>query len=116
MPHVSKFFKLAKQVATKGDKRVRRQFRLGAVGIRSDGAIVTANNLPSQGPERRAHAEARLTRKLDFGSEVFVVRITRKGYLTSARPCRPCLHALRNRGIKRCYYSINEYEFGVINL
>ena len=116
MSRVERQFRLAKTVAMKGDvNEARRQYRLGAVGIRSDGAIVTASNLPSRQPHARVHAEARLVRKLNCGSEVFIVRILRSGKLDNAHPCAKCQKAMRLRGIRRVYYSISDDEYGVIN-
>lgn len=116
MNKVNRYFNLAKQAAMKGEQRIRRAYRLGAVGIRSDGAIVSSNNLPIRDPERNAHAETRLTKKLNAGSEVFVVRIKRNGQLAKARPCKDCRTAMRMRGVKRCYYSISDIEYGVLYL
>lgn len=117
MNKVDRHFALARIVATKGDTLdARRRYRLGAVGIRYDGAIVSASNLPNRTPASEAHAEARLVRKLDVGSIVFVVRITRKGLLTTARPCKRCRAKMRARGVKRVYYSITENEHGVLRL
>lgn len=117
MSTVDKYFRLAKQIALKGDtKKAKRQFRLGAVGVRTDGAIVTANNIPHRTRESKAHAETRLAKKLDYGSVVYVVRIYSDGTLAMARPCRKCQSALRLKGVKRVYYSINKNEFGVLIL
>lgn len=109
-----KRFRLAKQVALKG--KAKRRYRLGAVGIRSDGIIVTANNIPNRKPEPRAHAEARLTQKLNWGSVVYVARVLRDGTFAMAKPCKNCQIAMRLRGVKRCYYSINSTEYGVMIL
>jgi len=114
---VDKYFRLARQTATRGDtKEARRQFRLGAVGIRNDGTIVTSSNLPVRQPDGYAHAEARLVRKLDWDSEVFVVRITRNGLMANSRPCLHCQATMRLRGVKQVFYSISETEFGVLKL
>lgn len=107
-----RFFKLAKAVAVKS--KDCRQFRLGAVGVRSEGTIVTSCNIPNRHPEPQAHAEARLVKKLNKGATVYVVRVSRKGTLTMARPCPTCLSLLKRRGIKKCYYSISKNEYGVI--
>jgi len=116
MASIDKYFRLAKQVALRGDTlEANRHYRLGAVGIRSDGAIVTASNIPNCRPEPHAHAETRLVRKLDWGSTVYVVRIHRDGSLALARPCKRCQSAMRLRGVACCYYSINDREYGVIN-
>lgn len=116
MNRTRRYFEMARKIATKGDTNgVKRQYRLGAIGIRTDGATVSASNISSRAPHPRAHAEARLTRKLDIGSTVYVVRITRTGELTSARPCGACRQIMLQRGIVRCYYSISEDEYGVLN-
>jgi cytidine deaminase len=121
MAIIDRYFRLARQVALKGDTlEANRHYRLGAVGIRTDGAIVTANNIPIRKPESHAkahaHAETRLVRKLDWGSIVYVVRTRRDGSLAIARPCRRCQSAMRLRGVRYCYYSINDTEYGVLIL
>jgi len=117
MSQISKYFRLARQVASKGDtKEAKRHYRLGAVGLRSDGAIVTSSNIPHRVPEPNTHAERRLVKKLNWGSTVYVVRIKRDGKLAIARPCKKCQSAMLLRGIQRVYYSINEYEYGVLKL
>jgi tRNA(Arg) A34 adenosine deaminase TadA len=117
MSKVERYFRLAKKIATKGDiTDVKRKYRLGAVGIRTDGTIVTANNIPCRYPHARAysHAEARLVRKLSHGSEMFVVRILRNNSFSNACPCAKCQNAMRLRGVRRVYYSISDDEYGVI--
>jgi tRNA(Arg) A34 adenosine deaminase TadA len=114
---IDKYFRVARQTALKGDsKEARRRFRLGAVGVRSDGAIVTSNNISNRLPEPNAHAEARLTRKLDWGSTVYVVRILSDGSLATARPCKHCLNTMRLRGVRYVYYSISDKEHGRLTL
>jgi tRNA(Arg) A34 adenosine deaminase TadA len=116
MAATKKNFRLARQVAIHGDtKEAKRQYRLGAVGVRNDGTTVVSNNVPHRTREKRAHAETRLVRKLDWGATVYVVRITSDGKLANSRPCIKCEAAMRLRGVKRCFYSINESEYGVIN-
>src|SRR5262245_40507792 len=80
-------------------RRDRRAFRLGAAARRGDGTIVTASNGPATLPTPKAHAEARLCRKLDRGSCVVVVRVRRDGSLACSRPCVACALALRARGV-----------------
>jgi tRNA(Arg) A34 adenosine deaminase TadA len=117
MAQIDKYFRIARQVALKGDcKEANRHYRVGAVGIRTDGAVVTASNIVSRTPNPLAHAEARVTKKLDWGSTVYVVRIHSDGTLALARPCRRCQGAMRLRGVKRCYYSISDSEWGIFNL
>lgn len=113
MTKVERYFRIAKQVALKGNP-IRRN-RLGAVGIRCDGAMVASNNMNSREQDPRIHAEARLVRKLDYGSDVYVVRVMRSGELGIARPCIKCQNALRIRGVRRVYYSISDTEYGIMN-
>ena len=117
MNKIKKHFALAIKAAEKGDsKDASRHFRIGAVAIRSDGALVSASNIPNREPDSESHAEARLTKKLDHNAEVFVVRIGRGGELRNARPCKRCRQKLKSRKIKKCYYSIANDEYGVMEL
>lgn len=93
-----------------------RAFRLGAIGIRNDGAIVSASNGPAPYPHPDAHAEARLTMKLTPGSAVWVARIRKDGSLGIARPCGGCMVRLKSAGVVRVAYTISDHEHGVINL
>jgi tRNA(Arg) A34 adenosine deaminase TadA len=86
-----------------------RAFRLGAVGVRNDGTLVSASH-----PD--AHAEARLCMKLTPGSEVWVARVRKDGTLGIARPCPRCMVRLRSAGVQRIAYTISDAEHGVIHL
>ena len=108
---MKRFFRLAKDIAIKDDCR---QYRFGAVGIRKDGTIVYSRNIPTRCPEPKAHAESRVARKLDRGSVIYVVRIDRKGNLTTARPCKSCQKIMKSKGIRKCFYSISNKEYGVL--
>lgn len=94
---------IAAGVAIKGP--IRRAHMLGAVGVRHDGAVVTACNLASKDKEPRAHAEARLSRKLDVGSVVYVARVLRDGTFGLARPCPGCMRILRAKGVDRVFFT-----------
>jgi deoxycytidylate deaminase len=112
---VFKRFKQAADVAT-GRSDIRT-FLLGAVGVRGDGALVRARNESTARPEKTAHAEARLAKRLNAGSTVYVVRVSRLdgGYCLS-RPCENCMRLLQNRGVKTIFYTISPSEYGVIEL
>ena len=113
---VNKHFNLAKVAAESGDsKDADRQYRIGAVGIRREGTIVISNNICTRTPHPGAHAETRLVKKLNSGSIVYVVRISRENKLSNARPCKSCRKSMDMRGIKKCYYSISENEYGIID-
>ena len=116
MNKVRRYFNIAKKAAESGDsKDADRRFRIGAVGVRAEGTIVISNNVSTRVPEPSAHAEFRLTKKLNLGSVVYVVRIGRDYRLLPARPCRSCRKAMVSRGIVRCYYSISDNEYGIID-
>jgi len=91
-----------------------RNYRIGCLGIRRDGTIVYSRNLRNRDKNPRGHAEARLSRKLDYGAEVFIARIDCDGYWRNARPCKSCLAFLRQKRVRRIYYSINNKEYGVL--
>ena len=106
------FFNAAKRVAFNGDSK--RKFKLGAIGIRQDGAIVSACNLPDRAPSPHAHAEARVLKKLGRGGTIYVVRILSDGSFANARPCKTCQMLMRSHNVVKCYYSINDCEYGVL--
>lgn len=113
-----RYLRLAAEVACL--KVDARTYRLGAVGLRSDGVMVVAyNGTAYQGKTCRRfpamHAEARLARKLDFYSTVYVTRVMQPG-MGLARPCLNCQRALRRKRVERVYYTISDDEYGVLEL
>ena len=98
-------------------RKDERAYLLGALAIRKDGAIVKARNSPSRletNPE--VHAESKICKKLDKGAVVYVSRVNKSGNFAMARPCKHCMRKLRNKQVKKVYYTINNYEWGVIDL
>lgn len=108
-----RYLRLAAEVAAL--KEDSRAHRLGAVGLRSDGVMVAAHNSPARDKSPTVHAEARLTRKLDYYATVFVTRVRSDGF-GLARPCPTCQRALRRRRVQRVYYTISSDEYGVMEL
>jgi len=95
----------------------RRAFRLGAVAVRSDGALVAAYNGAAKTPSPSAHAEARVVRKLDQGAYVYIARVARgTGELANAKPCKNCERALRRARVKKAFYTVGPSEYGVLDL
>ena len=79
MNKVCRYFNVAKKIAESGDsKDAKRRYRLGAVGIRLEGTLVVSSNISTRRPHRNVHAESRVTKKLNAGSVVYVVRISRR--------------------------------------
>lgn len=98
------------------DRKSYKHFFLGAVGVRADGASVTSTNVRTMLRCEDAHAEARLCRKLDVGSTVYVARVAKSGDWAMSRPCSSCERTLRLKGVKKVYYTIGPNEFGCIIL
>lgn len=90
---------LAAEAARPDVDRLRRAF-IGAVGVRTDGALVRARNGSAASISPSCHAEARLVKKCGRGAEVFVARVLKSGELAMARPCSRCRAVLRAKGIK----------------
>jgi len=106
-----KYLELASRIAKGGSED--RNYLIGCVGVRADGAIVVAPNSWTKEPEPRAHAEAKVIQKSDRGTVLYVARIHRDGKLAMAKPCVKCQALIKNKKIKRVYYSISNEEFGV---
>lgn len=113
----AKMLRLAALEATKGMARhgEKRQFLLGAVGLRNDGVIVTSRNVASPDPAPQHHAETRLVRKLTPSSTVWVSRVAKgTGGWAMAKPCQNCERRLKAAGVERIVYTIGPNEWGVI--
>lgn len=114
------YFRFAISIALKAeDKYEKRKAVVGAIGWRKDGAIVHAFNAGDQRQQSPdSHAEARIIRKLgQYSPEVYVARIRRDTWeMALARPCVTCLPRLRNKRVKKIYYTISDTEYGVIDL
>ena len=94
-----------------------KNFLLGAVGERNDGAIVKAFNGRVETPNPSAHAEARLSKKLDYYATVYVARIKYiDGKFGMARPCIHCQKALAGKKVDKIYYTINSECYGLLRL
>ena len=91
----------------------KKQFLLGAVAIRTDGATVVSTNILTQTPHASAHAEARVLKKADQGCVLYVARVLRNGVWALSKPCCNCQKLIRSRRVARVYYTICENEFGV---
>lgn len=93
---------------------LKKQFYLGAVAHRKDGAMRYAFNGTAQYRTPEIHCEVRLSKKLDVGATVYLARMTADGNMANSRPCDNCLRALKARGVKKIFYTINNNEYGVL--
>jgi tRNA(Arg) A34 adenosine deaminase TadA len=105
----------AKLTKSKNDER---NFLVGSVAIRRDGALVSSINSASEIPNRLLHAEYKLSKKCDVGSTVYVCRVRLlDGNFGMARPCHSCKKCLISKGISKVYYSIeSQHSYGVMDL
>lgn len=91
-----------------------RHFALGAVAIRGDGKMVSSYNGKVPYPDRRSHCEARLCRKLDYGSIVFLTRTIATGEWANSKPCPSCEKALKTAKVKKVYYTIGPDQWAIL--
>ena len=113
--------RLAAEKAMPKDKNDPRSFWIGVVGCRSDGVLVSSRNgavhsttttnyqlIPS------SHAEGRIVKKLDKGSTIYVARVLRKdGSFAMAFPCGMCRITIKSHKIKKVYFTIDNFHYGV---
>lgn len=107
------YLKIAAEAAKRGEPR---NFYLGCVGIRNDGAMVFSNNTKTQQPLIETHAEFKIAKRLTPESTLYVARILRNGSFAMAKPCKLCFRTLRARGVETIFYTICDGEFGRINV
>jgi hypothetical protein len=111
----------AGKIAVGNDPNDKRNFILGAIGIRKDGVSVSAKNgavISSTFDDYRiisdAHAECRVIRKLGKCGTIYVSRVLKKdGTLAMARPCGICRLRIQAAQVKKVYYSIDPYHYGL---
>ncbi len=114
------YLKLAAQIA-RSHNEPKKNFLMACVGIRQDGAMVSARNgsiISSPQKNYRivpeAHCEARTLRKLGKGGILFVARVLKKdGALAMAAPCLGCRLLIRAARVPKVIYSVNELQFGI---
>lgn len=105
-----------RRAAIEARKSVHHQHRMGAVVVKGHRILSTGfNELRPSGLLRTnsLHAEASAILKLlkekhleDLaGSEIYVTRHTKGGYVGLARPCFTCMSLIRSVGIRHIHYS-----------
>ena len=111
----------AAKIALPPDKNDMRNFWLGCVGIRKDGAMVFSRNgaVYSTSVEDYqlipiGHAECRAIKKMDWGGTLYVARVLRKDKsIAMAKPCSICQTKIKAKGITKVYYTINPNQYGI---
>jgi len=124
------FLERAKKIARRSTSR----FRVGAVLVRGSNIIGIGHNIQRKShptmylyarPELKtfigSHAEfiaCRGLRPYDIGdkSTLYVYRVRRDGSPGCSRPCSACLSILRDKGIKKICFSLDDHGYGELNL
>lgn len=102
-----KYMELATRLAMADIGVKNRHFLFSCVAVRKDGAIVVNPNIRTMMPMVEAHAESRILRKCDRGATLYIVRINRQGNWAMSRPCAQCASLIRNKGVRKVYYSVS---------
>lgn len=116
-----RLFEIAKQLSRKSSYK----YRVGAVVVRSGKPIGFGFNKPqkthpkSSNEFRTIHAELDamigLSREEISGADLYIFREHKDGHIALARPCDHCLALIREYGIRRIYYTIdNGFELEAI--
>ncbi len=106
-----KMLNKAAAIAMDGDWK--KNYLLGAVALRKDGVLVYSKNSLVQTPSPSGHAEARILKKAGSGAILWVARVYKDGRWAMAKPCRHCATLIKNKGVKRLYYTMGDNEYGV---
>lgn len=114
----------AKAAVVGSDSNDKRNFLLGAIGIRKDGVSVSARNgavISSSYENYRiigdAHAECRVIKKMGKGGVLYVARVLKKdGSLAMSRPCGMCRLRIQAAEVQKVYYTINPQQYGVLDI
>ena len=108
------YFEIAARTAK--SKSDIRYYLVGAVGVRSDGTMVKSLNSPTETPNRIAHAEYKLCKKLDTQATVYIARVRLDNFqFTMSKPCKNCMKRLRSLDVEKIYYTIDGGHYGMIN-
>ena len=103
-------------IITKGSCIVSR----GINKIKRNAFVDTYSHHTNPGCHIHAEVDAilRVRKKINLkGTKLFVARISKTGKnICISRPCPMCINVMKNYGITKAYYTINNREYGIINL
>ena len=118
------FFPTAIKLAIREATKSHYKQRVGAVIIKKKRILSKGHNYAQRAARKlhpkfkqwpnsiHAEADAILKAKTDlFGATIYVIRINRAGQLRYALPCSYCMAYLKHVGIRKIFYSINEYPY-----
>jgi len=83
-------------------------YRLGSVIYKSGRVLAVGNNWSGLHAEECAISRAwSANPSLLIGASILTVRLTALGRLANAKPCKYCIAAMLDCGIKKCWYSVH---------
>jgi len=118
--NIYKFMMLAKQESLKS---TYKKAQIGAVIVKGGSVLAKSYNEIRHCKigkrfstwDNSVHAERNACRKVNKeklkGATIFVYRETKDGKPTLALPCEDCYRMIESLGIKRVYFSTNEFPF-----
>ena len=126
MKRVDRMFKLAKREALKSDSKHRhgailaKSTRVYNRSFNENRYCHFADYHREEAGHGTLHAEIGAILGIDrsklTGADVYVIRLSANDKLAYSRPCEMCRQAMSHVGIRRCYYSISQDEWGVLKL
>ena len=92
-----------------------KSFYFCCAAKRSDGPLVfSVNHNVSSQKIPQHHAEARVLRKCNYGSVLYVARVLKdRKTLAIAKPCIFCQNFIKNKGVKKVYFTIDNRRYGL---
>ena len=118
LPDCPRFFKFAQQMCKSS---THTKANHGAVIVRGGRILSMGFNSVEQRAETNheyMHAEmhAIISARCDNlkGSKIYVFREDKYGFINNSRPCDKCQKMLKEYGIKRAIYTIDEKTYGVM--
>lgn len=122
------FIKIAKKEALKS----KYQYKLGCILVHGSKIVSKGHNKSTKTHKiayynhdhlefATVHAEVdtliNVSKEIARKSDLYVVRVRRKDHkFAMAKPCKMCEKIIKKMGVKRIIYTINDNEFGIIDL
>jgi len=106
LPTLQRAAKLAAE-----DCQSNKNFFIGCIALRKDGAEVRSKNSMVKDPNINGHAEFKVLKKAGRGSILWVLKDGKTWAI--AKPCKRCQALIKNKGVTRVYYTIGPGEHGV---
>lgn len=106
---------LQKAIKIAGACKDNKPWYMACVAKRSDGAIVSSVNHSFFGEKvPQHHAEARVLKKCDHGSVLYVARVLKdRVTVANSMPCPYCQSYIKNMEVKLVYFTISPGLYGV---